>query len=203
MLDYANFLNLYMPKNESTTKEETKPVVPPTAEAAPGQQPAPNKSTKKVEFQVNLNQFFSRGLLFVLVALLFLPFIFSLLNGSKSDRISLSQMITDIRDNKVSNLEVAGADIHVKYKDNTSKTARKEDNQAVTDILKIANVDLTTTDVKIENLSLMDMGWQVFINVLPIALMAIIFLFLFRHLTATVMRSFLTFLSLFPTRICC
>lgn len=140
---------------------------------------------KKLEFQLNLNQVLSRGLLFVLIFLLFLPFIFSLLGAGKDDHVSLSQMIADVRDSKVQSLEVAGADVKVKYKDNSIKTARKEDNQNLTDILKGADIDLASANVDIKNLSLMDMGWQLLINILPILLMAVIFLFLFRQARGT------------------
>jgi cell division protease FtsH len=150
-------------------------------QTAPAQQPAQKPVGKKVEFQVNMSQLMNRGLLFLLVFLLFLPFIFSLMGSNKNDKISLSQMVADVRNNKVETLSVAGADVKVKYKDNSTKITRKEDNQDLTEILRTANIDLTTADVKIENLSLMDMGWQLLINILPIVLMAVVFLFIFRQ----------------------
>ncbi len=132
-------------------------------------------------FKINLGQFLNRGLLFVLIFLLFLPFIFSIFNSTQHDKISLSQMVSDLRDKKVDKLEVAGSDVRVIYKDSTMKVARKEDNQELVNVLKAANIDLTAADVKVENLGLMEMGWQLLINILPIVLMAVIFLVLFRQ----------------------
>lgn len=139
------------------------------------------KKTKKLEVKLNMNQIFNRGLLFLLVFLLFLPFFFSIFNGQQKDRISLSQMISDVRAKKVQKLDVAGSDITVTYKDNSTKVTRKEDNQDLTTILKDSNVDLNEADVQIKNLSFWDMAWQVFVNVLPIVVMAGVFLFLFRQ----------------------
>src|SRR5579859_808307 len=136
---------------------------------------------RKVELKFNLDQFFNRGLLFFLIFLLFLPFFFSVFSGGQKERISLSQMVSDVRDKKVDSLTVSGADVTVKYKDGATKVTRKEDNQELLTILKNANIDPTTADIKVENLSLMEMGWQLFINVIPIVLMAVIFLVLFRQ----------------------
>jgi len=163
-------------------KEETKSE-PQNSSEKPVEKENGKEKTKvrKVEFKLNLDQFFNRGLLFFLVFLLFLPFFFSIFGGGQKDRISLSQMVSDVRDKKVDSLTVSGSDVTVKYKDGTSKITRKEDNQELLTILKNANIDPTTADVKVENLSLMEMGWQLFINVIPIVLMAVIFLVLFRQ----------------------
>jgi cell division protease FtsH len=142
---------------------------------------AQKNPAKKVTSRITSNQFFNRGLLFLLVFLLFVPFFFSLLGGGKEDKISISQMVADVRDKKVDTLTVSGSDVKVKYKDATLKIARKEDGQELATILKDANIDVADADVKVENLNLMEMAWQIFINVLPIGVMAIIFFFLFRQ----------------------
>jgi cell division protease FtsH len=140
-----------------------------------------SKDVKKFELKLNLNQFFNRGLLFVFVAVLFLPFLFSMTGLNKENNISLSQLINDIRADKVQRLEVAGANVKIKYKDGADKVARKEDNQQVLDVLNKSGIDLTKTDVEVKNLTLMDMAGQVLINFLPIIPMAIILFILFRQ----------------------
>jgi cell division protease FtsH len=139
------------------------------------------KETKKFEMKIDLSRFFNRGLLFVFLAVLFLPFIFSLLGVNKENNISLSQLVNDIRDDKVQRLEVAGADVKVKYKDGAEKTARKEDNQQVLDVLNKSGIDLTKTEVEVKNLTFMDTLGQILINFLPIIPMAIILFILFRQ----------------------
>ncbi len=139
------------------------------------------KGNKKLEFQVNLNQIFNKGLLFVFILLLFLPFLFSLLNQNKQEKLTLSQLVSDVRAQKVERLEVAGSDIRVRYKDSSQKVARKEDNQEVVDILSKAGIDLGTVNVEVKNLSMTEMAWQLFLNIFPLVIMAALFLFLFRQ----------------------
>jgi cell division protease FtsH len=74
-----------------------------------------------------------------------------------------------------------GSDLELTYKDQSHKTARKEEGQEAINVLKNAGLDLTSVNIEVKNLSLMDMGWQLFINIAPIAAMAILFLFIFRQ----------------------
>jgi len=140
-----------------------------------------NAQEKKLELKLNMNQMMNRSLLFVFIALLFLPFLYSVFAGNPSEKINLSQMINDIRENKVDRLEVAGPDVKVFYKDSSIKTARKEDNSSLVDILSKASVDITQAQVEIKNLSLQEVFIQLVINILPIVVMAVLFLFLFRQ----------------------
>ncbi len=136
---------------------------------------------KQFEVRVNLNQILSRGLLFILIAILFLPFLYTLMTGNQENEISLSQLITDVRDQKVSKLEVAGSNVTVEYKDKTTKVARKEDGQELTDVMSKSGVDLADANIEVKNLSPQEIGWQLAINILPIIVMAVLFLFLFRQ----------------------
>jgi hypothetical protein len=72
---------------------------------------------KQFEFQLNLNQFFSKGLIYILIGLLFLPFLITLFTGGKREQVSVSQLVRDIRDKKVQKLEVAGAELRIQYKE--------------------------------------------------------------------------------------
>ena len=140
-----------------------------------------NAQEKKLELKLNMNQMMNRSLLFVFIALLFLPFLYSVFAGNPSEKINLSQMINDIRENKVERLEVAGPDVKVFYKDSSIKTTRKEDNSSLVGILSKASVDITQAQVEIKNLSLQEVFIQLVINILPIVVMAVLFLFLFRQ----------------------
>lgn len=145
-------------------------------------EPTTNGSTeKKIELKLNMSQMMNRSLLFVFVALLFLPFLYNVFAGRPEDKISLSQMIEDVRGAKVDRLEVSGSDVKVFYKDSVVKTARKEDGQNLVDILSKSSVDITTANVEIKNLSFQDIIIQLVVNILPIVVMAALFLFLFRQ----------------------
>jgi cell division protease FtsH len=136
---------------------------------------------RKIELQVNMNQFMNRGMLFLFIGLLFLPFLYSLFAGSPNERITLSQLVTDLREKKVETLEVAGSDIKVIYKDATVKTTRKEDGQQLVDVLSKSSVDITEADVEVKNLTPQEIFGQLLLNILPIAVMAVLFIFLFRQ----------------------
>jgi len=151
-----------------------------------GQVPQKKKMPKKIkvrrfEFQVNLNKFFNKGLIYLIIGLLFLPFLVSLFTAGADKQITLSQLVRDIREEKVEKLEVAGQEVRVKYKDSTKKFARKEDGQEVLSILEASGIDLGEIDLQVEDLSMSQMFWELLINVFPIILTVIFFLFIFRQ----------------------
>ena len=121
----------------------------PTQKTVPNKSKAPEgeKIVKQFELQVNLNKFFSKGLIYILIGLLFLPFLMSVFSGGQKAQVSVSQLVRDIRDKKVQKLEVAGAELQIHYKDGIVdpkiKTfARKEDGQEALTILKNAGIDI-------------------------------------------------------------
>jgi cell division protease FtsH len=153
-----------------------------SAKAPKNQTPRPDQDKeRKFEVNINLSKVFSRGLIYVFIGLLFLPLLWSFFQSRQHDVISLSDMVKDVKDQKVEKIEVVGSDLELTYKDQTHKTARKEEGQEAINVLKNANLDLTAVNIEVKNLSLMDMAWQLFINIAPIAAMAILFLFIFRQ----------------------
>ncbi|NCN82733.1 MAG: ATP-dependent zinc metalloprotease FtsH [Candidatus Pacebacteria bacterium] len=143
--------------------------------------PAKKPEGKQFRMEINLSQFFSRGLLYVLLALLFLPFIISLFSRNEDKSISLSQFVKDVRDQQVSEVKVAGDELRITYKDGAEKTSRKEDNQEVLSILVASGIDLAEADVEVTNLSFGEMAWELAINILPVLLMFVFFFFIFRQ----------------------
>jgi len=136
---------------------------------------------RKFEFTLRPNQFFNRGLIYVLIGLLFIPFIFSLVGGGNREEVSLSSLVSDIREDKIQKLNISGSDVSAEYKDGSEKTARKEDGQQVLQVLEAADIDLNKIDLQVRNVSLTDMLWQLAINFLPIVLMIVFFFFIFRQ----------------------
>lgn len=136
---------------------------------------------RRIELKFDLNKFFNRSFVYVLIALIFLPFLFSQFSGGSKEQISLSQMVKDVRSEQVSKIEVAGPELRLFYTDESVKIARKEDAQEVVPLLESAGIDLAAVDVKVENLSISQMAWELALNFLPIVAMAILFIFLFRQ----------------------
>lgn len=102
--------------------------------------PGGAKKFKKVEMHINLNP--RNVLLWFLLGLLFVPYILSILTGSGlGSKIPMSQLVTDVRDEKVDTLKVTGQNIEILYKDGTKKTTRKEEAQNLTDLFTAAKID--------------------------------------------------------------
>ncbi len=141
----------------------------------------PRPSKQQFEFSFGPKNLFNRGLIYVLLGLLFLPFLVSLLTGSDRDEISLSQLVNDVRDQKVEQIQVAGSDMNITYKDSSKKVARKEDNQNALEVLEAGGIDVGSVNVEVKNLSFTDLAWQLLINVLPIVVMIAFFLIIFRQ----------------------
>lgn len=143
-----------------------------------------NVKTREIKifsFKIDLNQLMNKGLLYLFIGLLFLPFIISLVQSNSTEKITLSQMVADVREEKVEKIEVAGNDLRLIYKDEVNRVARKENNQQLVEIFDSAGIDLAAVDVQVENLTVGAMIWELVIVLLPILLLAGLFFFLFRQ----------------------
>ncbi len=101
----------------------------------------------------------------------------------QSDKIPISQVVTDVRDNKVEKLTLEDSKITVKYKDSDKTTvAHKESGESIYQILENSGIDPKTfpvIDVKDTSLSQAWIG--ILGTVLPIALMVGFFFLIFRQ----------------------
>lgn len=158
-----------MAKQPEKSKPETKNPTAPTSK----------KRVMQVELGFNINP--RKAILWLLILLLFIPFLVSLVRGGDSNKITLSQLLTDIHDQKVSQVEVDGPSLTAKYKDGSARTSRKEDTQNFTDVLTQANIPVTSINVSVTDQMLGKTIVEILINVLPILLMVVFFLFLFRQ----------------------
>jgi hypothetical protein len=121
-----------------------------TAPAEKRSQPKlqPNLSkNRKVpsQFQMVMN----KGFVYVLIGLLFIPAIISYMQQSDPMKITMSQLVRDIRDQKIERIEVAGPEMRAKYKDTSVRTARKEDFQEMVPLLQSAGIDIAQIDIDI------------------------------------------------------
>ncbi len=133
------------------------------------------------EFNIDLDRFFSKSFVYVVIAILALPFILSLFSGSGTEDISISQLIRDTREEKIKQIEVAGQQLEVTYQDDSQRRVRKEDGQEALSILEQADIDLASVDVIVRNRTFGEMAWELILNLLPIGLMVLVFLFIFRQ----------------------
>lgn len=138
-----------------------------------------SKKMTRIELALRVNP--KKAILWLLIFLLFVPFLLSLFHGNTNDRIALSALMTDIKQKKVSQVEIDGQTLTAKYTDNSFKFSRKEEAQNLTDILRQADIDITSFEVTVKEQMPGKIFIDILVNVLPMVLMVVFFLFLFRQ----------------------
>lgn len=169
-----------MAKEASKTTEQKQPSVPEKS-AKSHNAPQNKDGLKSFYLHINLNNLFSKGLLYVFIGLLFLPFFLNMINGEAAKKITLSELISDVQEQKVEKIEVAGSDLNAFYKDESKKTAKKEDGQELVEIFKAANIDLQAANIEVTRRSLWDMAWEMSMILLPLLFIAVFLLFLLKQ----------------------
>jgi len=178
------------PTSEPTKSSPTKQPVEKSGqkpESKTESKPDQNKSTqqtaqpgvKTFTLRLNTKQLMSRGFVYFFLFLLFLPFLISAFSRSMIEDITLSQLVTDIREEKVEKIEVRGSELRSYYADDAIKITRKEDGQQLVDVLRTADIDIASIDLDIQNLSFMTYFLAFLPNLLLIVVMvALLFYFL-------------------------
>lgn len=137
---------------------------------------------KVFQVNMNLNSLMNKGFIFLILALLFWPAIKSFLGFGSTEYISLSQLVKDIREQKVEKIQVTGTELRGIYKESGArKYALKEEGQEALSILDSAGIDIASVDVTVENVAFGQLFWELIINFLPIGLMIVFFLMMFRQ----------------------
>ncbi|MBU1033473.1 ATP-dependent zinc metalloprotease FtsH [Patescibacteria group bacterium] len=153
-----------------------------TEPKAPQEAPKKQDPIKRIELKINLNKFFSKTLIYIIILFLFVPSLLGALGaGGKREQITISQMVTDIRSEKVSKMEVYGQELRLTYKDDSKKVAKKEEGQQALQVLEASGIDLATVDTEIHDATALQMLWELIINFLPIILMFVFLLVVFRQ----------------------
>lgn len=135
---------------------------------------------KKFEYQIDLNKFFKKGIVFVIIGFLFLPFLISIL-GSDVETIGISQLVRDIQNEQVEKIQVAGNEMRAFYKNEERKVALKETGQEALSVLNSAGIDLASVDLVVEDISLGQMFWELVLNILPLLAVIVVFAILMRQ----------------------
>jgi len=140
----------------------------------------PTKKSRKMIFKLNLNL---RNVFLVLfIGFLIFSFILSLAQTSKlSEEKSLSQIITDIKDNKVKKITVEDTKLKVIYLDGSESSSRKETQDSIYKILDTAKVDASKIEINVKDASVGQIWISLISNLLPLLLMVGFFLFIIRQ----------------------
>ncbi len=123
---------------------------------------------------------------FLIYAILgFLIFLFFVSTSNPVEKFlpnqPVSAVISDIRDNKVDSVEIDADALHVKLKDGTLYTSRKEANQSFYAAMDAAKVDPTTVTINVKDRTFSEAWVGILTTVLPLGLMILFFFFIFRQ----------------------
>jgi cell division protease FtsH len=142
--------------------------------------PNGKKANKMFEFKFEFN-------LKNIVLVLFIGFlIFTVIGNIGSQTANapekpLSTVLAELKDGKVTKLDVEEAKITATYKDGSKNIARKESQGSIYTILKDANIDPAKTEITVKDVSASQLWIGLLSNVLPLVLTVAFFLFLFRQ----------------------
>jgi len=136
---------------------------------------------KKIfEFRINFN--LKNIILWLFIIIIGISFFFSFQQGVKFlEEKPLSTVINDVRDGKVSKIEVAGEKLTVFYKDNKTYTSHKEAQESLIKMFETAGVDPKGVEIQVKDSEIANSWWNFLSTVLPIVLMVTFFFFLFRQ----------------------
>lgn len=117
----------------------------------------------------------------ILAVILSLVAISMLVPQSQATPASLTQVLSDIKDNKVDKVEIAGDRVTAAYKDNHKVTTHKEPTASFSDLLKNNNIDQNAVNVTIKDQSTSQLWVSLLGGLLPIFIVFIILFFVMRQ----------------------
>ncbi|MCL5784065.1 MAG: ATP-dependent zinc metalloprotease FtsH [Patescibacteria group bacterium] len=121
--------------------------------------------------------------IYALVGVAALIFFVNMSGGGKpSNEIPISQVVSDVKNNKVDTLTVENDQVMVKFKNSDqTATSRKEPGESIYQVLKDSNVDPSTVNINVKDTSWSQAWLSILGTVLPIALMVGFFFLIFRQ----------------------
>jgi len=134
---------------------------------------------RRVEFKFKLNLW--TIVIGVLLVLFFLPLFLSFVEMQRGQaRVEISQVLTDIKEEKIEKVEIENEKVLLTYKDGSSKISTKEENESFSDLLDKAGIEPTSVNYAVVDQSLTKTIGGILSVVLPLGLMALFFFFIIR-----------------------
>lgn len=139
------------------------------------------KKPKKL-FQFSLQLNFKN----IVIGLFILFFVFSLFGSidsqaALSETKPLSQVIADVRGGAVKTIDIEDTKLTVFRKDGTKYTSTKESQDSLVTLFEKSGVDPKSVEINVKDLSAGAIWLGIISNVLPLILMVVFFLFIFRQ----------------------
>jgi cell division protease FtsH len=139
-----------------------------------------SKKNKKFGIRLGWKDLILYGFLFIF--LVFVTLGFSDLTGDDSkQKVSLSQVISDVNAEKIEEIIVNDNSLDIKYKDGKQAISNKEAGSSLYEILQNASVDSSKTKITIKDNSGVNTAVGVLTAFLPILIIIAFFYFIFRQ----------------------
>ncbi len=117
----------------------------------------------------------------VMALLLFMVFFNFSGSGVAGEKITLSQALSDIKEDKVKNVLVDGDKVNLTYKDGAEKLAQKEKNESLVETFSASSIDPSKISYEVKDNSTSELISSVLINFLPIIVIIVVFFLIFRQ----------------------
>lgn len=138
-----------------------------------------NGKNKQFKFKIKINVW-TIGLALIFIFFVIPVIVTGIQLGSSSSKEDISQVLSDIKADKVDKVTLESNKLVVEYKDGTTKFSTKEDAEGFGSLLKDAGVDPSTVNYSVVDQSLSASIGNIAGIVLPIILMAAFFYYIIR-----------------------
>lgn len=142
-----------------------------------------HKPVRKFEFKLKFS--LQNIVIWLLIGFMALSFILSFAGGGSTQvdlkEVPISQVLGDIKSGSIEKIEVAGEKLTVTYKDKKVVTSRREAVSSFDELLKNAGLDPTMVPYENTDQSAYFAVRDILGTVLPLAVMIVFFLFIFRQ----------------------
>ena len=144
---------------------------------------AKKRIVKKGKFNLHFKLDLKNILIWLLVLWLVVSLVLSYASQQQTrQETSLSQILTDIKEDKINQIEIEDDRLLVDYNDESQKFARKETQDSFTQILADAQIPAENVNFTVKDTSLTKVLVELFATtILPLGLMVAFFFFIFRQ----------------------
>ncbi len=102
-------------------------------------------------------------------------------SGGQGEKITLSQALSDIKEEKIKNVLVDGDKVELLYKDDSVRLAQKEKNESLVEVFNASGIDPSKVSYEVKDNSTSELIGSVLINFLPLIIIIAVFFFIFRQ----------------------
>lgn len=95
--------------------------------------------------------------------------------------VSISQLVQDVKDNKISSITITDNKLNATYKDGEKSIASKEQSVSLFEVLKNSGVDPALANITVKDETGLNTWVNIISSILPVGLMILFFYFLFRQ----------------------